>query len=276
MLAQVMSHLSLPEPFEGADNTFWQEDHISKQLLAAHLDPDSEGASRKGVFIDASVNWISQIAPSSLFTQLIDLGCGPGLYSQRFAQKGYQVKGIDFSFRSIEYAKECAQKNKLSIIYEYQNYLSWQENNHYDLAVLIYCDYGALAQENRKILLNNIYQSLKIGGRFILDVFSIKKFQSFEENQNWTIQQEGGFWQEEPYIALSRSIYYPEYVTLEQTAVFFAEQYKVYNIWHQYFSKEHIVAEVKAAGFNVIGVYGDVAGVTNCEQSDTLALVLEK
>ncbi|HOJ15222.1 MAG TPA: class I SAM-dependent methyltransferase, partial [Deltaproteobacteria bacterium] len=38
--------------------------------------------------------------------RILDLGCGPGLYTKRLSDAGYDVTGMDYSRRSIAYAKE--------------------------------------------------------------------------------------------------------------------------------------------------------------------------
>lgn len=89
----------------------------------AHLNANWDAASRKTAFIEKSVRFISEAAPPGEYPNLLDLGCGPGLYAERFHQAGYSVTGIDFSQRSIAYAKEQAAANGHSITYRYQNYL---------------------------------------------------------------------------------------------------------------------------------------------------------
>lgn len=61
------------------------DDYISTQLLATHL------------------------------SQEIDLGCGPGLYTEKLTEKGHTVTGMDFSASSIRYAKESAARKKSNI-----------------------------------------------------------------------------------------------------------------------------------------------------------------
>lgn len=37
---------------------FWDDEYISKSMLALHLNPDAESASRTHEFMDRSVDWI--------------------------------------------------------------------------------------------------------------------------------------------------------------------------------------------------------------------------
>ena len=95
------------------------------------------------------------------FQQLLDLGCGPGVYAERFNKAGYKVTGIDFSKRSIEYAKQQTLLNKSNIGYHYQNYLTIDYMEQFDVVTLIYCDYAVLPITERRILLEKVYQALK-------------------------------------------------------------------------------------------------------------------
>lgn len=180
MFKIIKDALETPKIYTQTETAFWNDDHISKQMLKAHLDPEVEGASRKLKFIEKSVEWISEVVPSEKYLSLLDVGCGPGIYAERFTHQGYYVTGIDFSIRSIKYAKESARKKNLPIIYHYEDYLMIKLNKEYDFAVMIYCDYGALSSLNRKVLLNKIYQHLKDGGKFLFDVFSMWKYNDFQ------------------------------------------------------------------------------------------------
>jgi len=78
-----------PVLYAPSTSAFWDDEHISKGMLQAHLNPNWEAASRKHDFIDKSVNWIAGVAPPTEFKFLLDLGCGPGLYSERFSSAGF-------------------------------------------------------------------------------------------------------------------------------------------------------------------------------------------
>jgi 2-polyprenyl-3-methyl-5-hydroxy-6-metoxy-1,4-benzoquinol methylase len=46
---------------------------------------------------------------------LLDLGCGPGLYAERFSRAGVKIVGLEISQRSLDYASEQEQKAGLEI-----------------------------------------------------------------------------------------------------------------------------------------------------------------
>jgi SAM-dependent methyltransferase len=82
------------------------------------------------------------------------------------------VIGVDFSKRSIAYAKSQDAKTE----YICKNYLELDYNAIFDAAVLVYCDFAALTPDERGALTEKVYKALKLGGAFILDVFTEKHF----------------------------------------------------------------------------------------------------
>ena len=47
LLAQLIELQEKPAPFTPGEPLFWDDPHISTHMLAAHLDPDFEAASRR-------------------------------------------------------------------------------------------------------------------------------------------------------------------------------------------------------------------------------------
>ncbi|WP_086349566.1 class I SAM-dependent methyltransferase [Candidatus Enterococcus clewellii] len=266
----------VPKIYEKGTDNIWTDLHISSQLLQAHLDPEFDGASRKKPFIDASASWIEQQLPQSKFAKVIDYGCGPGLYTERLAKKGYEVTGIDFSARSIKTAMASAVKQDLSITYVQGDYLAWQPRDTYDLALLIYCDYGALSEDERKILLENIYAALNSGGRLLMDNFTVTQMADFTEETSWTVYEKDSFWSEGEHVVLNRAKKYEKNTVLDQAIILKEDSQKSYNIWKYFSTKETLSRELEAAGFTVQSVYQDVVGQTYDVLGETIAVIAEK
>lgn len=276
MFNRICTALEKPPVYTKTKTAFWDDEYISKQMLKAHLDPEFEGASRKSDFIEKSVVWINQIVPPTAYPLLLDVGCGPGIYVERFAEVGYQVTGIDFSKRSIDYAQHSAQKQGLDIRYLYQDYLEMNLHAVYDFAAMIYCDYGALSTADRQVIMTKIYQYLKPGGKFLFDVFSMEKYHSFQEKQTWEVCENGGFWRQHGYLELTGCHKYADNVTLEQVTILSHDEPTAYYLWNTHFTKELLMEEAEEAGFKVCGLFGDVAGAECRKDHLTMAILLEK
>lgn len=259
-----------------SDVSIWTDAHISSQMLAAHLDPSFDGASRPHRFIDRSVAWIKEILPPQKYRSLLDVGCGPGLYAERFCRAGYRVTGVDFSSRSINYATAAAQKQRLDIRYVCQNYLQLSSRAAFDLATLIYCDYGALSGEDRKTVLQKIHRALRPGGKLLLDVFSMRQYGDFTCGRSWEDHPAGGFWSPAAHLEVNSAGYFADDLTLRQTAVITETEIRRFYLWDTYFTRESLAAEVQAAGFAVCACYGDVSGAPYRQSSPTLAVLLTR
>lgn len=252
---------------------FWDGEHISKGMLQAHLTPDIDGASRKHDFIEKSVRWIARDCGIKSGAKLLDLGCGPGMYTERFYREGFCVTGIDFSKRSIQYAASRAATEGMSIDYIYKNYLNIDFEDVFDIITLIYCDFGVLSPENRTVLLNKIRKALKPGGILILDGFTPRELDSFHQGR--TIQYCGqGFWSPEPHMCIQSNILYPETGNyLEQYIIVTENDCQCYNNWNQVFTAESLKTELKDAGVKYIDLYDNAAGKTFTGLSSTICAV---
>ncbi|MGM0386424.1 MAG: class I SAM-dependent methyltransferase [Actinomycetota bacterium] len=271
-----LDELLAPPPMDASDGpSFWLDEHISGELLQVHLDPDEDLASRKPAFMDRSVRWIAQAAPPDRYPRLLDLGCGPGLYAERFAAAGYEVTGVDFSRRSIDHARDSARRHGLPITYLCDDYLSMELPGTHDFAAMIYCDYGVLSAADRQHLLRKVRAGLRPGGRFLLDVCSPKVFEAFEESRTWAAQ-DSGFWSAERHLCLEANLRYPDLTTLHRAVVITRDVVRSYNIWNHCFTRESLVAETAAAGFRALEVFSDVSGAPYREESPTIAVLLEK
>ena len=114
MYRELQGYLKRPVLYERTTEKLWTDPHIAKQMLEAHLDPNIDSASYKPESIDSLVEWIMSL-PLPGNARLLDIGCGPGLYTKRFAERGLRVTGLDFSVNSISYAREHDSKSEYSI-----------------------------------------------------------------------------------------------------------------------------------------------------------------
>lgn len=229
-----------PKLYTPGTTVMWTDTYISKQLLAMHLNPKIDAASRNLHDIELTTNWIlSHNLPEK--AKILDLGCGPGLYTEKLARSNYDVTGIDFSENSINYAEEQNRIKDLNIKYIKQNYLDINYKEEFDLIMMIYTDFGVLLPKERENLLKRIHSALKPGGIFIFDVVNENNIQDKIIPKSWEIQEKG-FWRPHPYIALSESFHYQnEKVVLNQHIVIDkTEDYEMYRFWMHYFNEEEI------------------------------------
>ncbi|MCY8515483.1 class I SAM-dependent methyltransferase [Bacillus atrophaeus] len=266
-----------PEPFEGGTQEIWLDPDRADFVLKSHFDENIPGGSRESGFIDETVDFINKVAPVEKYKKIIDLGCGPGLYSQKLAMKGYEVVGVDFNKKSIEYAISEAKKRYLSIDYWNEDITNIEIENEFDIALLIYQIYCVFSPENRKKILSNVHRGLKPGGLVLLDVLSETSYEKFPQNLMWSLSRKDNSFSDKKFLALYASIKYPNKVTLAKNILVFGNGEIVnYNYWNQHFSIESLEKEVNDAGFTLEKVYADVNGEDYVNDSEFFAVVLKK
>jgi 2-polyprenyl-3-methyl-5-hydroxy-6-metoxy-1,4-benzoquinol methylase len=242
--------LKKPPLYEKGDSIMWTDKHISKQLLEIHLNPEIDLASRTKKSIDNTIDFILKFCDGSKLN-ILDLGCGPGIYAERLAESGHNVTGIDFSRTSIEYASKQAQIKKLDIDYICEDYLTIDYNDKFDLVLLVYTDFGVLIPSEREKLLENIHKALKSNGIFIFDVINDKNLaHKFQENKTWNLET-NGFWKDTSYLELKKGFHYiNEKVFLQQHIIIdHTEKIKIYRFWTHYFEKDDIIKVLRNNGF---------------------------
>ncbi len=267
-----------PEPFQFyTASDLWTDEHTSKQMLSFHLNESIDVSSRNSEFINRSVEWIASEFNIDRDTKIADFGCGPGLYTTRLAKRGANVTGIDFSKRSIEYAKEVAAREQLNINYVNQNYLEFETEDRFDLVLMIMCDFCALSPTQRKGLLSTFRKTLKPSGSVLLDVYSLSAFEQKEEAATYEVNQLNGFWSPNKYYGFLNTFKYnAEKVVLDKyTIIESGRTRQVYN-WLQYFSPEALESEFVETGFLVKGIYSDVAGNPYDRESSEFAVIANK
>jgi len=277
IISQLINLQEKPEPFTPGEPLFWDDPHISKQMLDAHLNPDIDAASRKPEVIDRSVNWMIENLELKPGASLLDLGCGPGLYTSRFARAGFNVTGVDYSHRSIEYAINHARENNLQIDYRYQNYLELDDENLYDAVFLIYGDFCPLSPEQRSTLMKNIHRALKSNGHFVLDVTTRECRRKYGNKNRW-YTAESGFWKPDPHLVLEEGFDYSEQsIWLDQYIALDADgKLTIYRNWFQDYTPQTITEELSHGGFSVESLWGDLTGEPYKPDSEWIGVFARK
>lgn len=251
-----------PEPFGySTARELWTDEHVSARMLSYHLDTTSDVSSRNGAFIERSVDWIARRFEIGRSTAIADFGCGPGLYANALARRGARVTGIDFSERSIDYAKTVAARERLDVRYVTQDYLDFETDERFDLVLMIMCDFCALGPAQRGRLLAKFRDILTPGGVVLLDVYSLLEFDRVKESTRVAANMFDGFWSPNDYFCFKSTFKYgEEKVVLEKYTIVESDRVRTVYNWFQYFSVEALEREFRTNGFARFEWLTDVAG----------------
>lgn len=271
----LMKELALrPRPWSVSTvKELWTRPHLAREMLKYHLSQETDHSSRTLGTIDRIVAWIdSQLDFEG--KKVIDLGCGPGLYTRRMAQRGARLTGVDFSANSLEYARSRDAQN---IEYIEADYLEDELPGGFDIAVLIYYDFCAMAPENRSRLLQRIHGLLNPGGHLVVDLYGPGAFDAVSEHIEIENRLMFGFFAPGDYIGIHKTdVYEDDWISLDRFVVVEpGETWQIFN-WAQYYTPERAVEELAAAGFMVSVMTGGLDGEPLADDSKTIGLIAEK
>lgn len=181
----------------------WDDAAFSQRMLDNHLSQDHDWASRKLPVIEQQVAWVArQLADGG---QILDLGCGPGLYTQRLAQRGYVCSGVDFSPAAIHWARQQAHQHGLAIDYHQQDVRHFTPAQAFDLIMMTFGEINVFSAEDTRALLRRCASWLKPGGKLLLEVHSFAEVKrQGEAERSWQPCPEGLF-VDRPHVLLTEN-----------------------------------------------------------------------
>lgn len=123
--------------------------------------------------------------------KLLDLACGTGELSVRFAQKGFDVTGADLSTDMLSVAKVKADGLSLPIQFFEQDMTRLDELGEFDI-IGIFCDsLNYLENEEAvKQTFEGVNRLLKKGGLFLFDVHSVYKMDHIFADATFTLDDD--------------------------------------------------------------------------------------
>jgi SAM-dependent methyltransferase len=196
-----------PEPWSYGGKIPWHEPDFSARMLREHLSQDHDLASRRAAKIDAHVEWLDhELLPDRAF--VLDLGCGPGLYTSRLAGLGHTCVGIDFSPCSIEHARSEAIEASLECTYVLEDLLKADFGSGFDAVLLLYAEFNTFSRREAENLLVRARQSLKSRGQLVLEVNTEEQVRRLgNAAPSWYVSERGLF-ADEPHVCLIDCAWY--------------------------------------------------------------------
>ena len=270
-IAEVLARaLGRPEPFAPHDAPFWDDPYIGSQMLAAHLDPSTDAASRRPGAIRATVDHLVEALGLAPGSHLLDLGCGPGLYAMEFARRGLRVTGIDLSAGSVAHARQLAEADGVDIEYRVADYTQAELGGPYDAAVMIYLDFGVLADDPRDRLLAAVRASLRPGGIFAFDVKTPARAR-VSDGHIEVSRRDAGFWRPGPHLLIQTSYRYDGDLDLDQHVIVDGDGITTYRVWDRAYSLTALRRLLVRNGLHPFARWEDFTGTEWRRRSPTVA-----
>ncbi len=183
----------------------WDDPMFSRRMLAEHLSQAHDAASRRFAIIDQHVAWIHAVLLGGRPARVLDLGCGPGFYTNRLAVRGHTCTGIDFAPASIAYARRQAASAHLTSAYIPDDLRTADFGTGFDLVMLIYGELNAFARSEAEALLTKARSALAAGGTLLLEVSTAAALRTRGTRPPSWYAAEHGLFSDAPYVCLSAS-----------------------------------------------------------------------
>jgi SAM-dependent methyltransferase len=200
-----------PGPWAEGENIPWDEPEFSARMLREHLSQAHDRASRREEIIDRQVTWIHRALLEERPTAVLDLGCGPGLYTSRLARLGHRCVGLDYGPAAIAYARERADAEGLACQYELRDIRAGgYSTDGFGLAMLIYGELNVFPRDTAVQILRGMRAVLGEHGVLLLEAHTLAAVREMGEGKPDWYTAEHGLFGDDPYLCLTERFWHPE------------------------------------------------------------------
>ena len=273
-LLEIVARRPVPDPWAEGEKIPWNDPAFSRRMLAEHLSQDHDAASRRSMKIDAHVDWIERAVLDGRRSRILDLGCGPGLYTSRLAEREHTCVGIDFGPASIEYATVTAVSAGLDCVYRLGDIRKTEFGSGFDLVMLIYGEINVFRPSDARAILSKARRALAAGGRLLLEAHTVDAVRRIGAAAPIWRAAESGLFSNRPHLRLEEAFWDDSrQVATERYYIIDAETGSVsrYAQSIQAYSDAEYHALFTDAGCTLDGVFPSLGGVD--DGGDFLALL---
>jgi ubiquinone/menaquinone biosynthesis C-methylase UbiE len=278
-LTDLINRTPEPEPWAEGETIPWSDPDFSSRMLAEHLSQRHDAASRRSKKIDAHIDWIHRTVLQESPSQILDLCCGPGLYTHRLTQLGHICTGIDFGPASIAYARKQKKKDGLSCTYLHQDIRKAEFGDAYNLILLIFGEFNIFKLEDARRILQKAYHALDSGGRLLLEPHTFEAIRAHKNRPNTWYANQKGLFSDQPHLCLEENFWNSE--TATSTTRYFIVDAKTGGVTRhasttQAYTQTEYEDLIRSIGFGEVTVFPSLMGKTDPYQKDLCAIVAKK
>ena len=268
-----------PKPWAEGDNIPWHDPAFSERMLKEHLSQAHDRASRRLPKIDRHVDWIHRQVLGSRPSRVLDLACGPGLYSSRLARLGHRCTGIDYSPASIRYAEEESQGQGDDCEYVLADIREADYGGGYDLVMLLFGELNVFRRTDARAILGKAHRALTDGGQLLLELHTYGAVKEIGDQGTLWHRSRGGLFSPEPHLLLLESNWdgSSETTTQRYWVVDAATgRASRFSQTMQAYTRQRYRQLLEECGFRDMRVGPSLLGEPDAEQLDLLAILARK
>jgi SAM-dependent methyltransferase len=186
---------------------------------------------------------------------VLDLCCGPGRHSIALARRGIQVTAVDRTKFLWNRAREAAAESNLEIEFILEDMRNFIRPGAFDLVINMFTSFGYFDNKDEDLkVLHNIYESLKPGGSFLIDIMGKEILVKTFLTTTFRRQEDGALIVEIHEIFDEWSRIRNEWFLIK------GERVRSFKFHHTLYSGQELKYLMYRAGFNEVRLYGDLDG----------------
>jgi 2-polyprenyl-3-methyl-5-hydroxy-6-metoxy-1,4-benzoquinol methylase len=183
--------------------------------------------------------------------RVLDLGCGFGRHAIALARSGYHLTGVDLSEPMLKLARELATSTQVAIEWQRRDMRDLRGLGPFDACICLYTAFGFFADDENRLVLEQVRDVLRPGGAFMLDVSNPLALMRGWPQRTWHEGRDGTKLEATEYDALSgraiarRTLFRPDgtRVDLPETSV-------------RMYPPHELASLLRNSGFEIDQVYG--------------------
>jgi ubiquinone/menaquinone biosynthesis C-methylase UbiE len=264
-LRGLLTRAPTPPAGNEGENLPWDAPAFSERMLREHLNDANSAASRRAEERDLIVDWLWERAELEPELHMLDLTCGPGLYSVAFADRGLNVTGIDFAPAAIEHARNLANLLRVDDRCSFVQADVRKANlgvASFDVALVLYGQITVFPPHETLGILQRLARAVGPGGILVLEVLDAASV-SRSYSTSW-YAAERGLWSDSPHLALTECYYDASAGAAVQRIHVLHEQsgaLEVFAVVDYVYDEQAMVALLEEAGFGVVEVHRAWSGL---------------
>jgi SAM-dependent methyltransferase len=201
---------------------------------------------------------------------ILDLCCGIGRHTLELARRGYRVTGVDRTTRYLDAAGRHAQEENLTIEFVHDDMRRFRRVEEFDGVINIQTSFGYFddPSDERRVM-DNIYASLKPGGRLIMEMLGKEILARTYRPRDWQ-ERDGRF-------MLVESIPENDWAYIKnRRIVIYDGKTQEFTLKLRLFSAFELTSLIREAGFKTITCFGGLDKSPYDEKAKRLVAMAQK
>lgn len=246
--------------------TCWHEDDRFWETVGPGL--FHEGRWRAA---SQEVDALLRLVPAAAGARVLDLCCGPGRHSLELARRGFRVTGVDRTSAFLAEARRRADAEGLSLELVQDDMRRFKRPGAFDLVINMYTSFGYFEDPEEDLqVLRNVWESLRQGGRVVLDLMGKEVLARVFVERSWVPLADGSLFLEERRVTRDWSWIEHRWIVVKEGAL------HEFRFGHRLYSAAELRELLLQAGFSSVQIFGSLDGAPYDHQARRLVAVATK